>query len=242
MTNVITSRENAVFQRVRNAIFDHDREIAIEGPKMIMDAMGAGWKPIVIVRSESAWNNEWDGLKPLPTAFSNALFRAVSDTNTSQGLIGVFERPRQADVFARTDSIVVALDGVQDPGNVGTIIRLAAAFDAAGVALLAGCADPFGPKAVRASAGAVLTVPIAAIGVKDLEGRALYAAEGAGDPADPPARNAVLIFGNEGAGVSDALRARATRISIAMSERVESLNVAAAAAILLSRSFVLRKP
>ena len=240
MTNAITSRENALFQRVRNAIYDHDQEIAIEGPKMITDAIAAGWKPIVIVRSESAWNTEWEDLKPLPVMFSNTLFRAVADTTTSQGLVAVFERPRTADVFARSDSVTVVLDGVQDPGNVGTIIRLAVAFDAAGVGLLPGSADPFGPKSIRASAGAVLTVPIANIGVSDLQGRSLFAADGAGEVADPPARDAVLIFGNEGAGVSDALRARAKRISIAMSDRVESLNVAAAAAILLSRSFALR--
>jgi TrmH family RNA methyltransferase len=120
------------------------------------------------------------------------------------------------------------------------MVRLAAAFDAAGVAILPGCADPFGPKAIRASAGAILNVAIATIGIEDLDGKNLFAADGSGDAIEPPARDAVLVFGSEGAGVSDALRSRSKRIAVPMSPRVESLNVAAAAAILLARSYALR--
>lgn len=245
MTKTISSRHNAVFKRVRDAMREHDREIVIEGPKMVDDAIAAGWRPIVIAcRSPLAARREEipaSGMRHAACVeFSPALFDEISDTQTSQGVLALFERPAARDVFARKDSIVVALDAVQDPGNVGTIIRLAAAFDASGVGLLPGCADPFSPKAIRASAGAVLNVPIAPITIADLNGRTLFAADGTGKPMDPPARDAVLIFGNEGAGVSDALRVHAKRIAIAMSGRVESLNVAAAAAILLARSFALR--
>jgi TrmH family RNA methyltransferase len=235
MTTAIRSRQNANFQRVRDAIRDHEKEIVLEGPKMIADATAAGWRPLLTLRAASA--EQRAGALTL----SDELFKSLSDTRTSQGLIAVFARPKNGDVFARADSIVVALDAVQDPGNVGTIVRLAAAFDASGVALLPGCADPLSPKAIRASAGAVLTVPIANIDEKALDGRALFVADGGGKAVDPPARGAVLVFGNEGAGVSAALRKRATSISIAMSARDESLNVAAAAAILLSRSFALRR-
>ena len=231
----ISSRHNAVYKRVRDAMRDHDAEIVIEGPKMISDAIRAGWEPALVVRRAPSADGETANF-----VFTPEIFDALADTRTSQGVLAVFPRPASQDVFARRESIVVALDGVQDPGNVGTIVRLAAAFDASGIALLPGCADPFSPKAIRASAGAVLNVPIASIGYGELDGHTLYAADGTGEATEPPARDAVLIFGSEGAGVSSQLRERAKRIAIAMSGRVESLNVAAAAAILLSRSFALR--
>lgn len=224
----ITSRQNVWFKRVRDAIRDHGDEIVIEGPKAVNDAIAAGWKPIAVMKRDEF--------------FSASLFDALAETKTSQGVIALFERPKSADVFARLDSIVIALDAVQDPGNVGTIIRIAAAFDASGVALLPGCADPLSPKAVRASAGAVLSVPVAQITSSQLLGCGLplFAADSGGPSADPPARGAVLILGNEGAGVSSDLLEVSTRISIATSGRVESLNVATAAAILMSKSFELR--
>src|SRR2546428_11609200 len=143
---MITSKENAWFKRVREAIREHADEIVIEGPKPIEDAIAAGWKPIAIPQ------------------FSPALLKSISDTKA----VALFKRPRWKpdDVFG--DKIAVALDGVQDPGNVGTIVRLAAAFDAAGVILLPGCADAYGPKAIRASAGAILNVPVVSMGIDEL--------------------------------------------------------------------------
>jgi TrmH family RNA methyltransferase len=227
---MITSRQNAWIKRLRDAIREHADEIVIEGPKAVADATAQGWKAIAVFhRGEEV---------------SPEIFDQLAETKTSQGVLALFERPRvePAALFARRDSIVVALDAVQDPGNVGTIVRLAAAFDAGGVALLPGCADAFGPKAIRASAGAILSVPVAAVSAADLlaSGLSLFAAAGDGQAIDPPASGAILIFGNEGSGVSAELRAAATPIAIATSGRVESLNVAASAAILLARSFALR--
>ena len=227
----IASRHNPFFKRVRDAIREHAAEIVIEGPKAVEDAIGGGWKPIAVIRRGEELTNE--------------LFDALAGTKTSQGVIGLFERPRFAasDLFARRDAIIVALDGVQDPGNVGTIVRLAAAFDAAGIALLPGCADPFGPKAIRASAGAILNVPIAAVTAQELvdSGLPLFAADGAGQAIPPPPRGAVIVFGSEGSGVSPAVRAASTPVAIATSGRVESLNVAASAAILLAKSYEARR-
>ena len=114
--------------------------------------------------------------------------------------------------------------------------------DPRGIALLPGCADPFGPKAIRASAGAILNVPCAPASIDELLARGwpLFAADARGETTDPPARRAVLAFGSEGRGVSEALAAIARKMAIPMSQRVESLNVAMAAAILLSRSYALR--
>jgi TrmH family RNA methyltransferase len=234
----IGSRHNPLFKRIRDAIRDHAGELLLEGPKQIRDALAAGWSPIaMITRGPSA---------DFPDAitFEAKAFDALAETQTSQGVIALFARPQldASKLFARRDSIIVALDAVQDPGNVGTIVRLAAAFDAAGIALLPGCADPFGPKALRASAGAALNVTFANVTARELleSGLPMFAADGAASAIDPPSREAILIFGNEGSGVSEELRAHATPIAIATSGRVESLNVAASAAILLSRSFATR--
>ncbi|MCU1350251.1 MAG: rRNA methyltransferase [Acidobacteria bacterium] len=230
MPSPLSSRHNPLFKRIREAIREHGEEIVIEGPKQVADAIANGWRPIVTVtRGET---------------ISDELFEALSETKSAQGVLGLFERPRAAfaALLTRRDTIIVALDGVQDPGNVGTIVRLAAAFDAAGVALLPGCADPFGPKAIRASAGAILTVPVVDVTARDLldAGLPLFAADASGATGAPPARGAILVFGNEGSGVSQELRNASTPLAIATSNRVESLNVAASAAILLARSFDAR--
>ena len=236
---MITSKENAWFKRVREAIREHGDEILIEGPKAVEDAIAAGWKPIAVFVNDV--EPALSRLEPAKSRFyvlARDLFKSISDTKTSQGVIALFERPRwKADVvFSRSDSVIVALDGVQDPGNVGTIVRLAAAFDAAGVILLPGCADAYGPKAIRASAGAILSVPVIEMTVDQLLARHLpiFAADAHGSSELP---NGILVFGSEGRGISDALRRVARLVRIETSGRVESLNVAAAAAILLWRRF-----
>jgi TrmH family RNA methyltransferase len=227
MKKAISSRQNPLFKQIRDAIREHAGEIAIEGPKQVADALRAGWKPLARVERG--------------VDFTDELFDQLSDTRAPQNVIALFERPvhRADEILARRDTIAVALDAVQDPGNVGTIVRLAAAFDASGVLLLPGCADPYGPKAIRASVGAILNVAVA--NVDNLPGANLVIADMHGAAIDPPACDAVLVFGNEGAGVSDAIRKAARAISIPMSNRVESLNVASSAAILLARSFAERR-
>jgi RNA methyltransferase, TrmH family len=223
----ISSRQNALFKRVRRAIDEHAAEIVIEGPKAIDDAIANGWRPIEIIRRVDD--------------FAPALFDSLAATVTSQGVIALFERPASGDLFANRDRLVVALDGVQDPGNVGTIVRLAAAFDVAGVVLLPGSADAYSPKSIRASAGAILSVPVASMKREELLAKdwPLFAADARGEAIDPPTHG-VLVFGSEGGGVSAEIVARATKIAIPTSSRVESLNVASSAAILLARSYARR--
>lgn len=226
---MITSRHNPFFKRVRAAIDADGDEIVIEGPKPVADAIANGWTPIAVIKRGETLAPE--------------LFDSLAQTKTPQDVIGLFERPHAtlSTILGRRDTIAVALDGVQDPGNVGTIVRLAAAFDCAGVLLLPGCANAFGPKAIRASVGAILHVPVVNVTARELldSGIPLYAADAAGNGIEPPTRNAILIFGSEGAGVSDELRGASRLIGIRTSSRVESLNVASSAAILLSRTYRL---
>ena len=228
----ISSRSNVWFQRVKQALRQHRDEIVIEGPKQVADAIAAGWKRITVIHRTSA--------PPGDLAFSSELFDSVAETRSPQNVIGLFERRRNR-ISDLGSQIAVALDRVQDPGNVGTIVRLAAAFDCGGVLLLPGCADAYSPKAIRASAGAVLSVPIVNATIDDLRKRRLFAAEMRGDTSMLPARDAVIVFGSEGSGVSEEIRKIATPIRVPMSNRVESLNVAAAAAILLSKSYEARR-
>lgn len=244
----ISSRQNPWFKRLRDAVHDHAGEIVIEGPKQVADAVAGGWKAIAVIERGGALDGEASTASHSDVTqlrFTSELFDAIAETKTTQGVMALFARPQFTlnDLLARRDTIIVALDGVQDPGNVGTIIRLAAAFDASGVALLPGCADPFGPKAIRASSGAILTVPVVSVAARDLIGARmpLFAAQQTASAAAPPARNAIIVFGSEGAGVSTEIAQSATAIAVPMSSRVESLNVAAAAAILLSRSFEARR-
>ncbi len=246
MSRSITSRQNPWFKRVREAQREHRHEIVIEGPKQVEDAIRAGWKPVAVFHKASDLGPRAadSGL-----AFSSELFDSLADTKSPQNVIGLFERPRFdfADLLSESRgprpeaSVIVALDAVQDPGNVGTIVRLAAAFDCAGVVLLPGCADAYSPKAIRASVGAVLSVPIVNAKADELIASKLplFAADARGEDARLP-RNAILVFGSEGSGVSDEIRRAATPVSIAMSSRVESLNVAASAAILLSKAYEAR--
>jgi len=140
---------------------------------------------------------------------------------------------------------VVLLDGVQDPGNAGGLTRTAAALGAAGVVSLDGSADPWGPKAVRASAGAVLRRPVfradRASAVAELARRRvpLWVADASGTPLSrdaAPVDRVAIALGSEAHGVSPELTAAAERsVAIGMSGGAESLNVAAAGAILLDR-------
>lgn len=225
----ISSRQNAWFKRFGEAIREHRNEIVIEGPKAVADAIAAGWRPVAVAAEE-------DGAI-VTIRFTPELLRELSRTQTSQGILGLFERP-QPRIDFDSQRTVVALDGVQDPGNVGTIVRLAAAFDAAGVVLLPGCADAYAPKAIRASAGAILIVPVLEMTPDELlaHDRAVFFADADGDPTAPPQR-ATIVFGSEGRGVSGRVRRASRPIAVATSGKVESLNVAASAAILLWQAF-----
>ena len=128
----------------------------------------------------------------------------------------------------------LVLDGLQDPGNVGTIWRTADALEADGLLLVHGCADPFGPKVVRATMGACFRLPVWELKKAELP---LYATALGKDTVDIKtadlSRSAVVI-GSEGRGVSPELLAMSQRaLKIPMRERCESLNAAAAAAVVL---------
>jgi RNA methyltransferase, TrmH family len=171
----------------------------------------------------------------------DGLLQKISGTETSQGVIALVA-PRQwkmEDLF-RGRALVVVLDGLQDPGNVGAIVRAAEAFGATGAMFLKGTAGPFNPKTLRASAGSLFRVPFLhglepamARAALEEHGVARYAAvPGKADAMADLTVACALIVGNEARGVSREMRVGSQEVSIP-TLAVESLNAAMAAGVLL---------
>lgn len=170
-------------------------------------------------------------------------FRSAAETESPQGIIAVAETPaRSLDAVPATGSLrLLLLDAVQDPGNVGTIIRTAAALGANATIALPGSVDVWNAKVVRSAMGAHFHHPAFHASWEDVAsflGRTstpLWAADADGDRlADRAPERLALAVGNEGAGLSPAVRAAAQRIvSLPITTMVESLNVAVATGILL---------
>jgi len=180
---------------------------------------------------------------PVRTVDDRAL-AALAGTEHPQGVLAVAAIPRGGLGALRLDAepaAVLVLDAVQDPGNFGTLVRTAEALGAAGVIALPGTVDPWNAKSVRAAMGASFRLPVAAAGWGEAapwladQGVTIVAAVVGADPLpSPPPRRAALVLGNEGAGVGEETLARAAvRAGIPLRGRAESLNVAAAGAILL---------
>jgi RNA methyltransferase, TrmH family len=184
-----------------------------EGEDLVEAAAAAGWTPEFVLRAGEDVEPE--------------LLDAVSALGSGTRVIGVYpQRSGQP-----SGEVLVYLHGVEDPGNVGTIIRSAHALTDATVVLGPGCADPFSPKAVRASMGSLFARPPARAGLEELHGT-LVALDAGGKrtlaEADltPPV---VLCLGAERDGLPASLAADAVRIPVAG----DSLNVAMAATIAL---------
>jgi TrmH family RNA methyltransferase len=171
------------------------------------------------------------------------LFKTIAGTEASQGLIALVEPPewKIGQLFGER-SLVVVLDGIQDPGNAGTIVRTAEAFGATGVIFVKGSVSPFNSKTLRASAGSLFRMPFvagleAAIVRAALQQNRLktYAAMPQGEQKKLE-RPCALVIGNEGRGVSEEFRSLAEAVSIPTAN-VESLNASVAAAILLYEAY-----
>lgn len=175
---------------------------------------------------------------------TDAELRRLGGTDAPQGVLAVAGMPARTlrDVGLAQRSVVLVLDGVQDPGNAGTLIRAADAFAVAGVLALPGTVDCWNPKVVRAAAGSLFRMPVVYAAAEDVRAWLAandvrtYAADAGGRDLDTvvPAARAALVVGNEGAGLSADARTFASEIvAIRMPGHAESLNVAMAAGILL---------
>lgn len=217
-----------------------------DSPKLLSEAIQAGWEIVQVVSTHEVT------LPPLPAGTEEIrvprdVMESISPMKTPQGVLCICRLPDQTLPQQLTGQRYVVLDGVQDPGNVGTVLRTADAFGCSGLILLPGCADPFGPKTVRASMGAVFRCPVWTAGPEELErtleksGIPLYGAALRQDTLDVrqvDLKRGALAIGSEGRGLSeDVLRRCHATIRIPMEPKCESLNAAVAAAILLWEAY-----
>jgi len=258
---VVESKDNARVKELRKALATAGRGaqgraslVGIEGPHLLEEALRAGLRVKTIFVAHSP-NREWERLLdslPIPPEteilqLPAKLLDSALATETPQPIAALVEPPQWSwpHILGQNQkkALIVVLAGIQDPGNLGTILRSAEAFGASGVVSLPGTVGVWNPKAVRASAGSVFRVPFLAAserecleklhetGVKILS-TAVHAAQPAEriDLTGPVA----LIIGNEGNGVAEDLAAKADAgIMIPCPGPVESLNAAVAASVLL---------
>ena len=244
----LTSRDNPKVKRWIRLAGDaryrrSEKRALLEGPHLLAAALQHGIRPLVVlVTEEGAANAEIAALLPAnAVVLGKGVFRAIVDSETPQGVAAEIAIPDPRKATGNT----IFLEGVQDPANVGAILRSAAAFGIGRVVLDRACADPWSPKALRAGAGGHFALGIVetndlAAEIEAFKGTvACTVPRGGIALADAPLdRDTAWIFGAEGSGLSDETIRRAdVRVTIRMAAGMESLNVAAAAAICLHQSF-----
>jgi TrmH family RNA methyltransferase len=220
----ITSPQNEQLKEIRKLAGrkwrDKLRQFVAEGEDLLEAADAAGWEPLArLVAEGSGLGGE--EVKP-------HLLQQVSQLGSGTRAIGVYAQ--RWDVPA--GPLCLALWGVNDPGNVGTALRSALAFGAGSVALGPGTADPYGPKAVRASMGALFDVPVARVRtVEELPGRKIALIAHGGEPLAPDG-DTTLVIGAEREGLPDDVVA-ACDATATIPVHAESLNAAMAATVAL---------
>ncbi|TAJ07212.1 MAG: RNA methyltransferase [Nitrospirae bacterium] len=230
---------------------DQERAFVLEGEKPILELLASDAMALLaLVIGETRLAQADAGVQqilrrksvPIHTC-RDSVFDSLSDVTSPSGILAVVRQPAwdQQEILSRSSLLGLYGETLQDPANVGTIVRTALGFGLDALWLSADSADVFNPKVVRATAGGVLKLPV--LYIKDVanltgQGCALLASVPAGKTSRPitdltnlPERS-VLAFGNESRGLSDAtLRQATVRFHIPVSQAIESLNVAASAAI-----------
>lgn len=243
----ITSKENPTFKKALKLTSRKYRDATgfflLEGKKPLNDAIRLKLEiECIFIRESDA-----GGLPLLPDvtiALSDELFDRLSDTKNSQGIIAVIRKKIAGkDSLQGKSGSVIILDRLQDPGNVGTIVRTAEAAGMLGVITLPETADVYSPKVVRAAAGSLMRTPVIPMNDENEVARFLHEAgfklvvttlEDADDYRESELNNCGIVIGNEGQGVSDKFMALADKkVKIPMQGEIESINAAVAAGILM---------
>ncbi len=252
----ITSRQHALVGRFRAAAAhpSGSSDLLIDGPHLVRDALAAGVHlEAVATTASSREDPEIAALVATVAAAgidlvsaSEPVMAALSPVRTPTGIVAIGHRTPATllAVLARQPALVVALSGVQDPGNVGAVIRAANAAGATGVVALEGCASPFGWKALRGAMGSTFRVPTCegsqlAEVLTDARRAGLQCFAAVPSGGQPHfdcdlRRPALLLLGGEGPGLdAGTIAAADAAVCIPMAPGVESLNVAVAAGVLL---------
>ncbi len=250
--DLIGSRANPLVKRMRALASKGDPRLALlEGEKLVREALAADLRLEQVAVSPGFDRHHALAaelrLRGVPVCvMADDVFSAVSPAEASQGVVAAAVRPRfdESDVFAQAPPFLLVAVGVQNPGNLGALLRAAEAAGASGALLTEGCADPFSWKALRGSMGSAFRLPhlrrlalAQAANLMAAHGVRVLAADGAGrlawDQADYRGPLALLV-GSEGSGLPAEARRRAwPLVRIPMAGAVESLNVGVAAGLLL---------
>lgn len=251
MVERITSRTNAKLVHIRKlASSGSERRksglFLCDSPKLLHEALLWHAQVDTVVCTDAAALPQLDDTVKILLVPEDVM-ASVSPMKTPQGVLFTCHLPRTQLPQVLTGRRYMVLDGVQDPGNVGTVWRTADAFDADGLILLPGCADAYSPKTVRASMGAVFRRSVWTATPQELKallqksGIPLYGAALREDTVDARSvdyTRAAIAIGSEGRGLTQEMLALCDQtIRIPMSQRCESLNAAIAASILLWESF-----
>ena len=251
---IITSRHNPKIQQLRGLLArrqerEKSSSFVVEGVRLVEEALAAGWKPLQVLYASnlSARGRELlDKFKPYQVdadEVSPELMDFVSDTETSQGILAAFAS-RELPIPARLDFVLVA-DAIHDPGNLGTLLRSAAAAGVQAVYLTPGTVDAFSPKVLRAGMGAHFRLPMMALDWEEISLacsqrqpplRILLAGAGQGHSLwDENLRSPLaLVVGSEAEGITEqAVQAAQGWVHIPMPGQSESLNAAVAASVIL---------
>ncbi|MBQ1817099.1 MAG: RNA methyltransferase [Clostridia bacterium] len=213
-----------------------------EGERLVLEAIDSGAAPETVLVAE--WNTTAAAkLKERGVDFisvTGEVMKAVCDTDSPQGVCAALKTPQLAPPEDYPGGLIIALDRLQDPGNLGTVLRTADAFGAAGLLIGEGCTDPFSCKAVRSAMGSTYHIPIwkgdLAHELDRLaeQGFGLVCGHLAGGETLPDLpENRVLVIGNEANGASSEVAEKCALYRLPMRGRAESLNAAVAAAILI---------
>ncbi len=265
---LITSQDN---RRVRQAVSlgarkqrDASGLYLVEGPNPVREALEQGvvLQTLFFLEEDAVPEARADELAPLRrlaadrkdppeiVSLSRTLFQKITQTQTPQGVLAIAEKTAYTEevFFAPKGGNVLVLDRIQDPGNLGTLLRTAEAAGFSGAMLLKGCGDVYGPKAVRAAAGTLFRLPLLfpetlqeALRLLRSHGKKILAAA-AGDHVPyydcALAEDIAIVIGNEGNGVSREMQQAADRmLSIPMAGRSESLNAALAGGIIMYEAY-----
>lgn len=251
MTETLLSDKSPLLKEVRRAAargsLTPDGFAVAEGFHLLEEALRSRCEIRVVIAAEPVRNTVAAHVRGLKrtrvVSVSEAVFAGVASTETPQGVIALVKPPTWTlDHLVRGRPLVLVLDGVQDPGNAGAMVRAAEAFGATGAAFLKGSVSPYNPKCLRASAGSMFRLPVVAALEEGLLAAALEQKRVALFAAVPRGGklagetdltgNCAIVIGAEGRGVSSRLQRKAVGVRIPTSG-VESLNAALAAGVLL---------
>ena len=248
----ITSRDNAKI-KYACAVRDSEKQRAAdgvffaEGPKLILE-LCKNCAPAAVYATEAALARTpaLAALDGVTTLVAPHVAEKLAGTKYSQGVFALLQTPAPPTQILHSARRLLALEGVQDPGNVGTLLRSAAAFGFDGVLLGPGCAAPFAPKTLRASMGAAGRLPVLVVSdlpaaLTALRGRgvtclaaALYHSRPLDEVGTDFPGGVCLVIGSEGQGLTDAAVAACdAAVRIPMTDLVESLNAGVAGSVLL---------